>query len=223
MFFLRLLFSGGAHRGSLSSVSGHRGRRSTHSPSAGSSEAGGGSLSPSSTSLSIPAHATITPLSVHRRGGGHTSSSPASSAIRKSAPRTSSFRATPPATTKDFICGNDSLAHWAPRAVRSERCLTATLWNEAAMSARVCLLLSEGSPTSFSMASLTLVLSPAYEKSQFWRFFSGTGNLKASGSPSLAIASRAAPPWGLASSPSSRATLSKASPIASSSVDPSCR
>ena len=78
-----------------------------------------------------------------------------------------------------------------------------------------CLLAGVGpSGISASQASLTAVLSPAYEKLQLFRRWSGTENLKRWASPSRASASTAAPPLGRMSSPSMRATLSKASPVA---------
>lgn len=52
----------------------------------------------------MPAHATITPLSVHSRGGGHTRRRPAASAIADSRPRMYWLLATPPATTRWRTC-----------------------------------------------------------------------------------------------------------------------
>ena len=61
--------------------------------------------------LSTPAQATMTPLSVHRRGGGQTSCSPRGAASLCSTCLTVSLAATPPATTKVFTSGCDSSAH----------------------------------------------------------------------------------------------------------------
>ncbi len=62
------------------------------------------------------------------------------------------------------------------------------------------------------MAREVEVFSPAKEKLQLGCWRMGTVNLKRSGSPPRAKASRAAPPFGLRSSPNRRATLSNASP-----------
>ena len=61
--------------------------------------------------LSTPAHATMTPLSVQKRGGGQTSCSPRAAASFCSTCRTVLLAATPPATTKVFTSGCDSSAH----------------------------------------------------------------------------------------------------------------
>jgi hypothetical protein len=44
----------------------------------------------------------MTPLSVHNRGGGHTSSTPVDAATSERRLRTYAFAATPPATTSDL-------------------------------------------------------------------------------------------------------------------------
>ena len=80
-----------------------------------------------------PAHATITPLSVHHLGGGSTSGNPSSAATAASLSRTVAFAATPPATTKQLSDdvsdvsddANASFAHSTARRVRSSRCRTA--------------------------------------------------------------------------------------------------
>jgi hypothetical protein len=62
------------------------------------------------------------------------------------------------------------------------------------------------------MAKRTAVFNPAYEKSHVRRFWRGTVNENAFGFPLQASLSNAAPPEGLKSNPSNRATLSYASP-----------
>lgn len=62
------------------------------------------------------------------------------------------------------------------------------------------------------MASLAEVFRPAYEKSQVSRCHMGMANGMALGSPDFASCSSAAPPLGRGSSCSNRATLSYASP-----------
>ena len=52
------------------------------------------------THLSTPAHAIMTPLSVHHLGGGKTSDRPSDAASLETSPRMNMLDATPPATTR---------------------------------------------------------------------------------------------------------------------------
>ena len=69
------------------------------------------SMSRKTAHLSTPAQATMTPLSVHRCGGGHTSCMPASSATPARLALRDWLQATPPATTRLARSGLSSLAH----------------------------------------------------------------------------------------------------------------
>ena len=57
--------------------------------------------------LSTPAHAIMTPLSVHHLGGGRTSERPSAAASFDSSARMNMFEATPPATTRFLYMGSD--------------------------------------------------------------------------------------------------------------------
>mmetsp|Transcript_9375 Transcript_9375/g.28180 ORF Transcript_9375/g.28180 Transcript_9375/m.28180 type:complete len:202 (+) Transcript_9375:157-762(+) len=183
------------------------------------SRVGGGTHSPSA-SRSWPAQAIMAPLSVHRAGGGTTSRRWLESARACSEDRTLLLHATPPDTTSDVMSGHVSRAQTMARLHFCCRCCTATAWNDAAMSARTWRLASVGVVTpATSTRRITWVLRPAYDISQVGTLLMGTDSGYAVGLPSLASASRCAP---FASRPSMRATLSKASPAASSRVVPSC-
>ena len=150
--------------------SGHRGSSGTSrrccflsldgSTTSGSAicESVGASSAKPSRHRSTPTHATITPLSVHHLCGGVTSGTPASLATDARVFRTTSFAATPPATTRHEISGCDSdcdrdsacsrklsRAHPTARRVRSSRCVTAANWNDAAMSAFIWFLSANSS------------------------------------------------------------------------------
>lgn len=107
-----------------SSPNGHRGRKS-YIKSSGSSAGGGGSNLPTQK-CSMPVQATITPLSVQRLGGGHTSSRLLFLTTRSSRALTYLFDATPPETTRCFIEGSILNAHSIARSHLSSRCNTAT-------------------------------------------------------------------------------------------------
>mmetsp|Transcript_6555 Transcript_6555/g.19343 ORF Transcript_6555/g.19343 Transcript_6555/m.19343 type:complete len:225 (+) Transcript_6555:155-829(+) len=207
---------------SSSSPRGHLGLSSTHSPSAGLADSGTAPTPTPLRSLSRPAQATMTPLSVQYRGGGQTRSMSKSAARDSRFALRTLFAATPPATTMDLISGWVCLAQDTAVLVLRQRCSTATLWKDAAMSALSCSLCpisgprspgpAEGRPIVLSTAVLTEVLSPAKLKSQFLalslEFFRGTGKSKAEASPLRASASTAGPPPLDRSSPRSLATLS---------------
>lgn len=72
--------------------------------------------------LSSPAHATMTPLSVHRMGEGQTSFIPACSETWLRELRTLAFAATPPATTKWRKLGKSSLTQETALLHRCARC-----------------------------------------------------------------------------------------------------
>mmetsp|Transcript_11744 Transcript_11744/g.31089 ORF Transcript_11744/g.31089 Transcript_11744/m.31089 type:complete len:255 (+) Transcript_11744:125-889(+) len=232
-FLARAASSANSRRGA-SSPSGHRALRSYFSPSSGSAVSGGASTPSSRSSRSAPHHATITPLSVHHRGGGATSSRSFAPQMRSMDARTDEFAATPPARTSWRGAGSPSrlhklFAHSHARSVRSSRCFTAHRWNPAARSARTLAFSSLGahpSPSSFSSAIRTLVFKPAKEKSHVFgpRWLrSGTGRFgNALGFPRVANFSSAAPPppGPLASRCSSLAVFSNASPMASSRQRP---
>lgn len=125
-----------ALRASRLSVSGHLGRTSTCSSTVGA-WVGGGSAMPSAR-RSQPAQATMTPLSVHRSGGGTTSSTCAALATRASAARSAAFRATPPARTRCRSSGCETRVHSRARFARCMRCVSAAVWNDAATSHTCC-------------------------------------------------------------------------------------
>ena len=185
--------------------------------------------------FSHAAHATMTPLSVHSRGGGTRSShgvppgagagvASHSSCRRR---RSSALDATPPETTS--VLGGVSPASAASSAhsliaylMRCSRCEIAACWKELATPARKARV-SRTSSGARCTARRTAVLSPAKEKSYDFLRCIGTGSGTASGAPSRASASSAGPPPPPMGSPSSLATLSYASPKASSSVEPMTR
>ena len=115
---------------------------------------GGASSASPSANRSTPAHATITPLSVHHRGGGSTSGKPRLlRRPRRASRERSRSRATPPrdddARLRAFPPDGSACVSPTPlailsggpraraRRVRSSRCFTAAAWNDAAMSARI--------------------------------------------------------------------------------------
>ena len=199
---------------------------------------------------STPAQATITPLSVHSCGGGHTSSAPLAWHTSCNADRSAMLRATPPATTTCTHRGSSFCAQVRARRVRSATWATAVAWNDAAMSARITArridslslhsasatpasttaasppaVDSCGKPNSRAMVMRAAVLRPAKENSHVSRWslpadLSGAANGKRLGSPPAASASSAGPPPPPTSRPSKRAVLSNASPRASSRVAP---
>mmetsp|Transcript_13765 Transcript_13765/g.29632 ORF Transcript_13765/g.29632 Transcript_13765/m.29632 type:complete len:241 (-) Transcript_13765:922-1644(-) len=110
-----------------------------------SDEGGGASIKPNCI-LSSPAHAIMTPLSVHQRGGGSTSSRPWAADSSASCPRMYWLQATPPATTRCLTSGWTSRVQVIARLSRSVRCLQATYWKEAAMSALTFLTAASSCP-----------------------------------------------------------------------------
>src|SRR5204862_3932970 len=124
------------------------------------------------------------------------------------------FHATPPPTLT-------ARAPTCPIA-RSDlptRVPTTAAWNEAATSATSAA--SQGGPAREASAVPTAVLSPEKEKSNPGRSSIGRGKSNASARPCAASWSIGGPPG--KPSPSRLATLSYASPAASSSVAPSQR
>ena len=126
-----------------------------------------------------------------------------------SAARTAWFAATPPATTMAVASGTISSA-WRARSATTA---ATEAWKAAAMSACAA--------PPCATARATAVLSPLKEKSQPGRPSSGRGSATAAASPPAASRSRCGPPG--QGRPISLAALSKASPTASSSVEPSRR
>lgn len=105
---------------------GHFGRTTTSS---------GRSTSPA-VSRSTPAHAIMTPLSVHQRAGGYTARRPASSATAQRRVRNAALRATPPATTRLAGAGATcSCVHAMARLVFLAMCSRTMCWKLAAKSA----------------------------------------------------------------------------------------
>jgi hypothetical protein len=165
---------------------------------------------------SEPNAATIAPLSVHRPGRGTRTRTPYFAARSSARARSREFAATPPPMTRS----STPLATHASTALRLNTSHTAS-WNDAATSRT-----GTGSPDS-SRASThraTAVFSPLNEKSKRYRSASFAA-LRPRGKsivtdPCLASRSMCGPPGN--GSPSRRATLSNASPAASSMVEPSC-
>src|SRR6267142_1867806 len=187
--------------------------RGLHSRHPGSADIAGSARSPRN-SRCAPAMAIIAALSVQRRGSGRCSAIPSAAQRSFANARSRELAATPPQIT--------IVSSLAARAARTARWVSASQtasWNEAHRSDSAC---PEGTPCSRTWLS-TAVLSPLNEKSNAARERrdSPRGKSIAAGLPVRASRSTWAPPgYG---SPSSFATLSNASPAASSSVFPSAR
>src|SRR5215472_12838728 len=176
--------------------------------SAGTSSGEAGA--PRATS-SAPSAATIAPLSVHSPGRGTRSLIPAASQRSAASARSLELAATPPPMIRSLT----PCARQAPTALRVSTSATAS-WNDAATSAT-----GTGIPASLraSTQRATAVFRPAKEKSSVPSWYLARGNLIAPGSPDAASRSIGGPPGN--GRPSTRATLSYASPAASSIVAPS--
>ncbi len=163
-----------------------------------------------------PTTAIIAPLSVQSPGLGRRSLMPAAAVRSSSSDRSREFAATPPPISRSPI---PSASH-AAIAFAVSTSQTAS-WNEAATSS-----IENASPSRrrVSTQRATAVLRPENEKSKrcLARSFVAVrprGNAIARGLPCAAALSMIGPP-GYAR-PSRRATLSYASPAASSMVEPS--
>src|SRR5579875_1316272 len=161
--------------------------------------------------IEAPRAATMAPLSVHSLGRGTRSRTPAFSQRSAAIARSRELAATPPPITRSWT----PYCRQAATALRVSTSTTAS-WNEAATSAT-----GTASPASrrASTQRATAVFRPANEKSSVPSWYLARGNLIASGSPEAAALSIGGPPGN--GMPSTLATLSYASPAASSIVAPS--
>lgn len=163
-------------------------------------------------SRSAPASAIIAALSVHQRRGGAKNSKPRERASASRRNRRTRLAATPPARTKLFRAATPFMSAIA-RADLMARISATASWNDAQISAVRC---TSGSRSP--IARRTAVFSPEKLISRPGLSRSGRGRMMAAASPSFAARSTAGPPC-----PTSRsilAVLSKASPTASSMVEP---
>ena len=129
----------------------------------------------------MPAHATITALSVHSRTGGAISSKPCVSAAFDSAARIAPFAATPPATTSTRASGARSRIIAIACFARSASTSATAYWKLAAMSAAVR---TGSAPVPWRATSCaTAVFRPEKLKSHPARPSSGRGNANLRGSP----------------------------------------
>ena len=124
----------------------------------------------------------MAPLSVHRAGGGMTSTVPASLATLPSAVRIAALAATPPAATSAAGCPKRSRNIARPRMSRSVTTSTTLRWN-AAQRSRTS---PSASGAIFSASSRSAVLSPESEKSACLRPSIGRGSVKRSALPARA-------------------------------------
>src|SRR5215472_506632 len=176
--------------------------------SAGRSSGDGGT---SRASSSAPSAATMAPLSVHSPGLGTRSRIPAEAQRSAASARSRELAATPPPTIRSAT----PFCRQAATALAVSTSATDS-WNDAATS-----LTGTAWPPArrASTQRATAVFSPAKEKSSVPSRYLPRGKATADGSPLAAAASIGGPPGN--DSPSSRATLSYASPAASSMVAPS--
>ena len=149
----------------------------------------------------------IAALSVQRWRGGTCRRRPCSIAAASSPARSGPLAATPPVSTMRLI-------PWCSAAftVLRTSILTTVAWNEAAMSA---ISARPSGPRRLTWND-TDVLTPLKEKSAPPSLICASGNVIAFGSPSTAVRSMTGPPGN--PRPRSFATLSNASPAASSRV-----
>src|SRR5690606_8334871 len=200
------------------------GERGDHRPvrltvSTGSAESAGRSSRLAGTPAAtrwLPSAATIAPLSVHSRGRGTRRVRPAAAHRCSARARSRLLAATPPPITRV----DTPYARQAATAFMVSTSATDS-WKLAATSAT-----GTGSPARCRASThrATAVFSPENEKSygcaaRSLGAVSPRGNATKSGSPSEAARSIGGPPGN--GSPSNRATLSNASPAASSMVAPS--
>src|SRR5207249_3360266 len=195
------------------SVSGGAGTQELVSPDSSSEATASKCSSVAGRSSSHPpTSATMAALSAHKRGEGPRRATPRPSHSASSRARSAQLHATPPPR----LSARAPVALSA-RAVLATRVSRIAAWNEEATSA-VHRRSYGGSPRA-STASATAVLSPENEKSKLGSVSIGRGNEYAVGFPSRAMDSIAGPPG--KGRPSRLATLSNASPAASSRVLPS--
>src|SRR5690606_18864879 len=141
---------------------------------------------------SWPAQATMTPLSVHKAGGGTIRRSPSSSASAARRARRYALAATPPATTRASASGYSARNSSAARRVRSRRTSAAAAGKLAQRSCK-----SGGSNASGRRRSTvwrSAVLSPEKEKLQPGWPSIGRGSAKRPVSPVRDARSTAGPP-----------------------------
>src|SRR5216684_3568216 len=153
---------------------------------------------------SAPSAATMAPLSVHRPGRGTRSRMPAASQRSAASARSRELAATPPPMTR----WSTPFAWQACTALRVSTSATAS-WKDAATSATGTLT---PAARRSSTQRATAVFSPENEKSKVWSRYLARGKAIAAGSPPRASLSIGGPPGN--GSPSTRATLSYASPAA---------
>ncbi len=155
----------------------------------------------------------MTALSVHSRGRGMTSLRPRRPASSPNRSRSRELHATPPQATTHATPSRSAARKVLPTSVS-----TTASWNDAHVSCRS----ASASPSGYASQWVrSAVLSPEKEKSGCSEWSIGLGNGNRSRTPSRASRSMRTPPG--YPRPSSFATLSKASPAASSRVCPSGR